>query len=112
MFTKMSVFLTATLAAMACCTVSVASPITVDGNLSDWGAAVWDSNESNFYHLSSSIGLLGFVREDQSDSAGDSGYLGPHYGGQNYDAEFMGVALQGSTLYMAIVSGQAAGQWL
>ena len=31
---------------------------------------------------------------------------GPNYGGQNYDAEFMGMALQGNTLYLTIVIGQ------
>src|SRR3569623_1864256 len=106
MFTRQFVLLTATVAAMACSSVSVASPIQVDGDLSDWDVVVSDGNESNFYHLNPSIGLLGYHRDDQSDSAGDGGYLGPHYGGQNYDAEFMGVALQDSMLYVAIVTGQ------
>src|SRR3569623_1045999 len=106
MFTRQFELLTATVAAMACYSVYVASPIKVDGELSDCDVVVSDGNESNFYHLNLSSGLLGYHRDDQSDSAGDGGYLGPHYGGQNYDAEFMGVALQDSMLYVAIVTGQ------
>src|SRR3569832_1300007 len=96
MFTRQFVLLTATVAAMACSSVSEASPIQVDGDLSDWDVVVSDGNESNFNHLNPSIGLLGYHRDDQSDSAGDGGYFGPHYGGHNFDAEFMGVALQDS----------------
>lgn len=104
MFTKQFV-LTAALAAVALSSVSHAAPITVDGNLNDWGISVADSLESN-YRLKNDIGLLNFQREDQSDSGGDASDLGPGLGGQNYDVEFMGIALQGTTLYLAIVSGQ------
>src|SRR3569832_1830790 len=96
MFTRQFVLLTATVAAMACSFVSVASPIQVDGDLSDWDVVVSDGNESNFYLLNPSIGLLGYHRDDQSDSAGDGGYLGPHYGGQNYDAGGGGGAGRGA----------------
>jgi hypothetical protein len=47
-----------------------------------------------------------FAREDQNDHWGDSGFLGPNYGGQNYDAEFMGLAFDANRLYLAIVTGQ------
>ncbi len=83
-----------------------AATLTVDGNLSDWGITVGDNNTSNFSALAGDIGLLASFTEDQNDNAGDSGYLGPNQGGQNYDAEFLGMALQGSTLYVAIVTGQ------
>ena len=83
-----------------------AATITIDGNLSDWGITVGDNNTSNFSNLANNIGLLTSFTEDQSDTAGDSGYVGPNQGGQNYDAEFLGMALQGSMLYVAIVSGQ------
>jgi len=94
--------------------------ITVDGALGDWGAtggsivpadggaSVWgvaggtgayptfiDSGVTVRYHL-----------EDTSDTAGDGGYVGPHFGGQNYDGEFMGVSIKNGFLYIAIVSGQ------
>lgn len=107
MFTKKFVIAAAGIAAMTCSPLSSAfSIMQVDGDLSDWGVVVADGNASNFHPSNSSMGLLGFYREDQNDSAGDGGFLGPHYGGQNYDAEFMGVALQGTTLYMAIATGQ------
>ena len=83
-----------------------AATLTVDGNLNDWGITVGDNNTSNFSSLAGDIGLLASFTEDQNDNAGDSGYLGPNQGGQNYDAEFLGMALQGSTLYVAIVTGQ------
>lgn len=83
-----------------------ASAITIDGNLSDWGVTVADGNNSNFSSPSATIGLVSSFIEDQNDFAGNGGYVGPNYGGQNYDAEFMGVALQGKTMYLAIVSGQ------
>ena len=83
-----------------------ASAITIDGNLSDWGVFVGDNNTSNFSGASGTPGYLGGFVEDQNDKAGDGGFLGPDYGGQNYDGEFLGMALQGSTLYVAIVTGQ------
>lgn len=83
-----------------------ASAITIDGNLSDWGVTVADGNNSDFSSPSATIGLVSTFTEDQNDFAGNGGYVGPNYGGQNYDAEFMGVALQGKTMYLAIVSGQ------
>ncbi|MFT5485709.1 MAG: hypothetical protein ACI9JL_000755 [Paracoccaceae bacterium] len=83
-----------------------ASAITIDGNLSDWGVTVADGNNSNFSSPSPTIGLVSTFTEDQNDFAGNGGYVGPNYGGQNYDAEFMGVAVQGNTMYLAIVSGQ------
>ena len=83
-----------------------AATLTVDGSLADWGVTVADGNGSNFTTLTPGIGLVAtpFV-EDTNDSWGDGGYVGPNYGGQNYDVEFMGAALQGNRLFLAIVSG-------
>ena len=83
-----------------------AAALTVDGNLSDWGITVADGNNSNFSSPNPGIGLVASFTEDQNDSAGAGGYVGPNHGGQNYDAEYLGVAVQGSTMYIAIVSGQ------
>ena len=94
--------------AVVVCTMVVpvqAAPLVVDGNLSDWGVTVADNNGS-VYGLASDIGLLGFMVEDQNDSAGDSGYLGPNHGGQNYDAEMIAVAYLDSRIYVSIVTGQ------
>lgn len=98
------------LAALALSGPSFAGPITVDGNISDWGITVGDNHSSNF----STPGVAGtvlnqtffFAHEDQNDHWGDSGYLGPNYGGQNYDVEFMGLAFAGDKVYITIVTGQ------
>jgi hypothetical protein len=86
---------------------AAAAPLVVDGAVADWGITVGDNNTSNF--LSPAVsGALFFahVREDQNDLALDGGYLGPHYGGQNYDVEFMGVALTATRMHVLIVTGQ------
>jgi hypothetical protein len=94
------------LTALALCGPAFAGPL-VDGNVADWGITVGDGNLSNF----SSPAVAGAIklytaREDNNDLAGDSGHLGPHFGGQNYDVEFMGVAVDSARLYIAIVTGQ------
>lgn len=85
-----------------------AGSLLVDGSLSDWGITVQDGNGSNIsgYTGLAGIGLLGWMSEDTDDLSPHTSYLGPNYGGQDYDAEFMGVAVQGDRLFLAIVSGQ------
>lgn len=98
------------LAALAFSGPTFAGPIVVDGNVADWGISVGDNDTSNF----SNPGVAGtvlnstffFQREDNPDNSGDSYFLGPNYGGQNYDVEFMGLAFHADKLYLAIVTGQ------
>jgi hypothetical protein len=103
---------------------SKAAPLTVDGNLADWGLSVADNNASTTSGssmdsggtllpalaaaLSAALGsdLHGYAVDDRNDTAGHGGYLYPNYGGQDYDAEFLGVARQGNTLFFAIQTGQ------
>jgi len=78
---------------------AIAAPITIDGDLSDWGISVADGTSSqpvgtDYSGLRSD--LAGSMIEDTDDTT-NSLYLGPNYGGQNYDGEFMGVLTQGST---------------
>jgi len=108
--------------------------IVVDGGTSDWGVTVIDGTSTNktpssfgtgtllvpavanngyggnaVYHryLPNSKETLFFQTEDQDDTAGTGGYLGPYYGGQNYDSEFLGASLcDGKTLSILVVSGQ------
>jgi hypothetical protein len=96
------------LVALALAGPTFAGPLMVDGSVSDWGIAVADNNGSNFnsLQLSGPAVLLGYKVEDQNDLASDGGYLGPHYGGQNYDAEFMAVASQGDRIFVVIATGQ------
>lgn len=82
-----------------------AATLTVDGNLTDWGFHVADNNGSTFIP-DPTLSLLGIAVEDQDDLAGDDGFLGPYWGGQNYDAEALAAATQGGNLFLAIVSGQ------
>ncbi|MHA1569383.1 MAG: hypothetical protein ACTSXZ_07925, partial [Alphaproteobacteria bacterium] len=82
----------------------VANAFTVDGDLSDWGVSVVDNNGSDFV-VSGNPSIAGVHVEDQDDTT-NSGYLGPNAGGQNYDAEFMGVAFEGGKLHIAISTGQ------
>jgi hypothetical protein len=94
------------LTALALCGPAFAGPL-VDGNVADWGISVGDGNSSIF----SSPAVNGVLKlytahEDHNDFAGDSGALARHFGGQNYDVEFMGVAIDNSRLYIAIVTGQ------
>ena len=41
-----------------------------------------------------------------TDNAGDGGYLGPYYGGQNYDGEFLAASFDGVKLSIVVVTGQ------
>lgn len=93
-------------AAMVLSAPVFATPFVIDGDLSDWGIAVADNNNSQWNGIRSDI--LGYMVEDQNDGAGNNGYLGPNHGGQNYDGEFMGAALSGNNLVIAISTGQRA----
>lgn len=84
---------------------AAAATLTVDGDASDWGFSVADNNAST-WAPASGIGLVAMMLEDSDDLAGDGGIVGPNQGGQNYDAEVLAAAVQGSDLYIVIVSGQ------
>ena len=89
-------------------TTSNAYSITIDGNLSDWGILVADGTSSqpvgtNYSGLHTD--LAGYHLEDTNDRSNNY-FVGPNYGGQNYDGEFFGALLDGSTLYLSILSGQ------
>lgn len=79
--------------------------LTVDGSAADWGFSVADNNASTFVPAGG-LTLAGMFVEDSDDLAGDGGSVGPNLGGQNYDAEVMAAAVQGSDLYIVIASGQ------
>jgi hypothetical protein len=91
------------------CTLSTARA----GLLSDWGVTVADNNAST-YGVPNGQGQkpiaggkqLLYHSEDTGDTQGHGFFLDPNYGGQDYDAEFMGVVFDGSKLQIAIVTGQ------
>jgi hypothetical protein len=84
---------------------AAAATLTVDGDASDWGFSVADNNASTWVPAGG-IGLVAMMLEDTSDLAGDGGVVGPNLGGQNYDAEVLAAAVQGSDLFIVIASGQ------
>jgi hypothetical protein len=108
--------------------------ITVDGNLDDWNITVrtgerasadvtapysggtiigvpgttQDYGKTKYGNgvAGSVAGLLGFVIEDSNDVITSSYEVGEDFGGQNYDAEGMFAATNGTHLLLAILSGQ------
>lgn len=99
--------------ALAWAVNAVAMPLTVNGRLDDWGVRLGDNNTSNISIplASSSVNAVPLscfggtaLCEDQTDTNNNHA-LGPHWGGQNYDVEFLGVRRQGGTIFIGIASG-------
>lgn len=85
-----------------------ATPFTIDGRLDDWFIAVADGTAGQPVGTDYSAlrtDLAGYMQEDTNDTSNNY-RVTPYYGGQNYDGEFFGAAVQGNTLYLAILSGQ------
>ncbi len=89
-----------------------AHAIVVDGDLTDWGIHVANNNGSDFSAFLAGAGVWNGklwkngMEEDQGDNSGHGGFLGPNHGGQDFDAEFIGVVLDGDDLFISIVTGQ------
>lgn len=94
-------FMSASLALVIACS-AVADNITVDASLDDWGVDVPGSGNHND---SAWAPELDFVCWTADDYVGRNGYVGPGYGGQNFDAEAMYLYVQENTLYIALVTG-------
>jgi len=101
----------------------------VDGRLDDWGITlgadghlIYDVNYGDTYHNSApswwnpprvtegTVKIangrrVSYQMEDYLDSSNNY-FVGPQYGGQNYDAEFLGVAIESGYLHIAIATGQ------
>ena len=75
--------------------------ITVNGTLSDWGLNT-SSFGKNGNHWDPGIPGV-FVW--QEDEVGSGGYVGPAYGGQNYDVEAVLATFDDENLYVAIATG-------
>ncbi|MCC7083887.1 MAG: hypothetical protein IT427_02640 [Pirellulales bacterium] len=102
---------------------SAIGAVVVDGALGDWGITLNGTQNivfgggvvnnaaqpGNFGAIGNFLGsgtTLYYHAEDSSDSAADSGLVGPYYGGQNYDAEFLGLIVQNGKLYIGMSTGQ------
>ena len=87
----------------------VQAGFAVDGSLLDWGGDATLNFGLPNNTTGSGVGdgfTFQYHHEDSSDTAGDTGPLGPNHGGQNYDGEFLGVGQFASKLLIAIVTGQ------
>lgn len=77
-----------------------AAPIAIDGDPTDWGvfpaynASDWIPDAGIAYSV-----------EDSNDGSA-SGYVGPGYGGQDYDAEAAYLYVDDTYLWGAVISGQ------
>ena len=86
------------------------APLTVDGKLSDWGITLGDNNTSNLSKVAAGVNAIPVtcfasgVCEDQNDTSNNYA-VGPHYGGQDYDVEFLGIRRQGGRIFIGIASG-------
>ncbi len=96
------------LGAAAILVPGMASAITVDGLIGDWGVTIPDTGSGNnaATHRADYTGVTGTPWEN-SHFEGD-GYTTPGSGGQNYDVEFMALHIEGNMLYGSILSGQRA----
>src|SRR4051794_34195793 len=85
-----------------------AGVINVDGLVGDWGSNQSYSTGTWKNGLDGSVPgfTYQYFVEDPNDTNSDSGFVGPNYGGQNYDAEFIGVGVENGQLKIVIVSGQ------
>lgn len=97
--------------------IPVAS-ITIDGNLSDWGVSLANNNASNIMPKAAAPGSGSphcaapldyyYACEDTNDNDA-SGLVGPQYGGQDYDVEFLaaarGAGANVGRLFVGIASG-------
>ncbi|WP_022852950.1 PEP-CTERM sorting domain-containing protein [Thermodesulfatator atlanticus] len=94
-------FLTLTLAIFFWAAKGQALTINVDGNLADWGL-----NTTNFAENGNNWDPgIPEVFVWQEDEVGANGYVGPGYGGQDYDVEAMLATISNGYLYLAISTG-------
>lgn len=86
--------------------------VALDGSLSEWGVTLLNNNQSNLNHnlapgdsSQACIQQNNFFQCEDTDDLSNSYYVSPVWGGQNYDVEFLGMAMQGNILYFGIGSG-------
>lgn len=81
-----------------------------DGSLADWGSNnSWTTDTWTAGLTGTGSGFTyAYFNDDLIGNQGHSATLGPNAGGQDYDAEFMGIAKIGNKLAIVIVTGQRA----
>lgn len=110
------------LSVMAVAFAAASAPAAIDGSLADWGITVVNgpsgatpgtggTNYGSLHAPTQVVGtaqLLGTPHIEDTNDVSNSYTVGPNSGGQNYDAEFLGVAYNPFTdkLIIGILSGQ------
>lgn len=84
MIRTLRILSTATLTVLLAFGTATAAPIVTDG--------VFDMTEWSGYYSA-------------DDGVGSGGYVGPGYGGQSYDVEYLGLYMEGTTLYFGLQTG-------
>jgi hypothetical protein len=77
------------------------APITVDGSLGDWGVNPSPIIQNN----NAQWGGNTFGSHIADHSVGSNGFVGPGYGGHDFDMVAMYSGIQGDMLYLAFVTG-------
>ena len=83
---------------------ALALPITVDGNVDDWGIAPGPWGTSDWVPFAEVQGTWPPAEQDFPDDA-NSGQVIPGHGGQPFDAEALYFAYDANYAYFAIVTG-------
>ncbi len=84
---------------------AMAVSITVDGNYSDWGFNTWEGFTSSDSAGSPITGNTNGVYWWEEDGVESNGFVGPGYGGQQYDVEGLYTKIADGNLYFMVVSG-------
>jgi len=97
---RLKILIAMALVACAVASGETVSGIVVDGSLSDWGVGTPTGVNGNNWAPTQGAWA-------SEDSVGGSGYVGPGYGGQDFDLEavYSGFDTSSNTLFFAFVTG-------
>ena len=79
--------------------------VNIDGNMSDWGILATTGFTTADSVNNPVTGYQNGVYFWEEDGHYSSGYVGPGYGGQNYDIEALYVTSDSDYLYIGIITG-------
>lgn len=79
--------------------------ININGDMSDWGISATTGFSTADSVDNPVIDYQNGVHFWEEDGLGNSGYVGPGYGGQDYDIEALYVTSDATNLYIGIITG-------
>ena len=79
--------------------------ITIDGEMNDWGITAWTGFSTADDVDSPVTGYSNGVYYWEEDGVGANGYVGPAYGGQDFDIEALYVTVDSGNLYVGVITG-------